>query len=424
VQVLQPIIVVPFASEVHRKEYYVAILDILKHYISRHGVEIHNGIVTTVEEADQIGRKYHEFLPVVLALTGGTSKLIESFISSGDYERLLIFSHAEHNSLASAISSRNKAERRGVVSLVYHCSDINSISCTSTIDRMLRVSKAIASVIGLKVGTIVDRDVKEELEENFETRFKAKIVIKSTNELLSEIGSLNEGKVTEAKGLIAKLLNLDPSIQQLDSIARLYLALKKFEHEEKLSAITIDCFPFILKYGATPCIPLAVLNTEGVVAGCEADLPSLLGLMLAKAITGRSGWIANVVDVVSNVCYLAHCTMALDIAKNIKIVPHFETGKPYALTGEYLGDAVTLLSIDRDFTLATIAVGRVISSGNLDLATCRTQMMVEFDYPVELLPNIASGNHHIVMFGDRRKELTESLYMLGFDVVDYRELVV
>lgn len=423
-RILQPIIVIPFASEVHRKEYYVAVLDLLKQYISRHGVDVHNGIVTEISEAEQIGKKYHEFLPIILVLTGGTSKLIENFVTSGDYERLLLFSHSEHNSLASAISSRNKVERKGVIGFVYHCSDINSASCISTIDRMFRISKAIASVIGIKVGVIVDRGIKEETEETFEARFKAKVIVKSIDEFLNEIESLGESNVAEAKEHIAKLLNLDPSIQQLDLIARLYLALKKFKQEEKLNAVTIDCFPFILKYGSTPCIPLAVLNAEGTVAGCEADLPSLLGLVLAKAITGRSGYIANVVDVASNVCYLAHCTIALDITKNVKISTHFETGKSYALTGEYVGDTVTLLSIDRDFTLATTAVGKVISSGNIGLAACRTQMMVEFDYPVELLPNVAPNNHHIVMLGDRRKELTEVLYMLGLDVVDYKELVV
>lgn len=418
---MQPIIVIPFASEVHGKEYYVGIYDMLHRYISRYGVEIHRDIIVESSDAERVGRKYQYFLPIALVLTGGVSKLIESFIDSGGFERIIILSHSEHNSLASAISAKNKAERKGITSLVYHCSDINSIDCIMTIDKMFKVAKTVSSLIGMKTGVIVDRDTKNETEELFESKFNATIHIKTLEQIISDIANIDQVNVNEAKKHIVKTINLELSDEYLETIARLYLALKNFVQSEGLDSITMDCFPFIQRYNTTPCIPISILNAEGIIAGCEADLPSLIGLSISRYLTGKSGWIANIIDAYSSKCILAHCTIALDIAKNIKIVQHFETKNPFAVIGEYTSDTVTIFSLDRDFTIATVGLAKVIASGDLGLTTCCSQMVLEFMHPIDFLPDVAPNNHHIIIPGDYRKELMAILYMLGLDVVDYRE---
>lgn len=416
-----PIVVVPFASEIHGKEYYVGLYDIIKNHIAVYGVEIHKEIITDPEEAIRVGKKYSGFLPIAITLTGGTSSLIESFSDGGNFERIIMFSHSQHNSLASAVSARSKMERRGITSLVYHCSYMNSTECMLIIRDMMSVAKSVATVIGSRVGLLVDRDTKNEIEETFEFRFNASIHIKPFEQVLEEMNRYSESDVNEVKKRITGVIDVEGPGEYMDEVARLYLVLKNFVVNDKLDAVAIDCFPFILKKGITPCIPLSLLNSEGIIAGCEADLPALLGLMLSRLLTGRSGWMVNVVDVSSNRCVLAHCTIALDIAKNVRSVAHYESGKPYAVTGEYIGEFVTLLSIDRDFTVASIATANVVASGTLGYSACRAQMVLEFSHSTEYLPNIVPNNHHIVMQGNLRKKLTEVLYMLGFDVIDYRE---
>lgn len=416
-----PIIVVPFASEVHGKEYYVGIYDVIKNYLSRYGVEIHKEIITEYEEAVRIGKKYSQFLPIAIVLTGGTSKLIEGFVDSGNIERILMLSHSEHNSLASAISARNKIERKGGIGLIYHCPDITGTEFELIVKNLMKIAKSISTIVGCKIGIVVDRETKNDIEETFEAKFNASIHIKTFNQIFEEMNKYSENKVEDVKKHIEKVIKINGPDEHLNNIARLYLALKDFVISEKLDAVTIDCFPFILKKGITPCIPLSLLNSEGIVAGCEADVSALLGLILARTLSNRSGWIANVVDVTSNRCVLAHCTIALDIAKNVKAESHFESGKPYAVLGEYYADTVTILSIDRDFTTAVTALARILSTGAVGYLACRTQTVLEFDYRIEFLPNVAPHNHHVVIQGDQRKELTEVLYALGLDIIDYKE---
>lgn len=421
---MRPIIAVPFASEVHGREYYAGVLEIFRRYIAKHGVDIYPSIIVDPEEAEKIGSKYSDSIPIAILLTGGTSRAVERFVEGGGFERMLILAHSEHNSLASAISARNKAERRGSIVLVYSCSDLSSIECSITVERLVNVAKAVASVVGSRVGIISDRDTKSDVEELFESKFESTVHIKTLESLYRDMEGLPKNDVENAMKHLSEVLRADLPREPLELVARLYLALKNFAVKEHLDAISIDCFPFIARYGVTPCIPLSLLNSEGIVSGCEADVPALLGLLIAKSVTRRGGWIANVVDVNNNRCVLAHCTIALNLASNIKVLPHFETGKPFALAGELIENSVTVLSIDRDLSWASIAVAKVVKSGNLGYPACRTQMILEFDYNADFIPNIAPNNHHIVLPGNYRKELAEILYILGLDVADYREFAV
>ena len=63
---------------------------------------------------------------------------------------------------------------------------------------------------------------------------------------------------------------------------RLYRAIKKIVTEEGLSAITLSCFRLIEQTGTTGCLALALLNDEGIVAGCEGDLQSDFSMLLLE----------------------------------------------------------------------------------------------------------------------------------------------
>ena len=74
---------------------------------------------------------------------------------------------------------------------------------------------------------------------------------------------------------------------------RLYRAIKRIVEEERLSAITLSCFRLIDQTGTTGCLALALLNDEGIIAGCEGDLQSVFTMLAVKVLTGKNSFMAN-----------------------------------------------------------------------------------------------------------------------------------
>jgi len=419
---MKPIIVVPFASEIHGKEYYANVLEVFRKHFSRYGIDFHSGIVTSVEEAESLGRRYQKFLPLALVLTGGVSSLVHRFATGGSIDRVFIVAHSEHNSLASAISARAKLERDGIVAGLYWCNEYYSLDCESTIDRIMSVARGVAQVLGSRVAVVANRD-KGEVEETFESRFDSTVDIIPLEQFTSMMDSANSDRVKEAINEVEKSFEFEASKQALEKVARIYIAFEELANKG-YDVVSIDCFPFILKYGVTPCIPLSLLNSRNIVAVCEADLQAALGMVIARTLTKRSGWIGNSTSFKSNKAMLAHCTIALDLLKGKAIaMQHFETSAPYAVVGEVENSVVTLISIDRDFTTLFMERGRVVKSGLLTYAACRMQMMIEFDVPIEVVPRYAPANHHVVIVGDWVEELKELAYMLNMDAIMYSELL-
>ena len=53
---MKPAVVVPFASEIHGKDYYANVLEVFRKHLSRYGVEFHNEIISSVEAAEAAGK--------------------------------------------------------------------------------------------------------------------------------------------------------------------------------------------------------------------------------------------------------------------------------------------------------------------------------------------------------------------------------
>ncbi|WP_243681025.1 hypothetical protein [Vulcanisaeta souniana] len=100
----------------------------------------------------------------------------------------------------------------------------------------------------------------------------------------------------------------------------------------KYDALAINCFPYLVKHRVTPCLALARLNEEGgLIAACEADLRALFSMIIARELTGYSGWIANTNRIEGSRVTMAHCTIALNMVSNARAVTHFESGFSYGL---------------------------------------------------------------------------------------------
>ena len=109
--------------------------------------------------------------------------------------------------------------------------------------------------------------------------------------------------------------------------------------DHNLDALTLRCFDLVLQDRATGCLALAQLNDDGVTAGCEGDIPSVLGLLWARLLTGRPGWMANParVDAGRGRLVLAHCTVPISLVTGYTLRSHFESGLGAAVQGDCPG---------------------------------------------------------------------------------------
>ena len=180
--------------------------------------------------------------------------------------------------------------------------------------------------------------------------------------------------------------------------AKAYLAIKKICKEERLDAFTIRCFDIVKTCGTTSCLALALLNDEGIVAGCEGDMQTLLTMLLAKRICGEVAFMANPSQLTDNSSMLAHCTIPLSMCDETIVRSHFESGIGVAIQGLLPLADYTLfkwggLNLDRYF----VTEGKAIETSYSE-HFCRTQITLDINLKPYLLQH-SIGNHHVIIRG-------------------------
>ena len=197
---------------------------------------------------------------------------------------------------------------------------------------------------------------------------------------------------------------------------RIYRALKALVLDHGLSGLTLRCFDLLTAVGNTGCLALARLNSEGYVATCEGDIPAMLSMMLARAVSGESGFQCNAarMDPESGEIVFAHCTLPLSMALSYSFDTHFESGIGVGIHGVLPEGPVTLFKIAGDLGRSFAASGR-IAGNSYETSLCRTQVTVRMDDNAVIKEYFLSdpiGNHHILIPGDHAatlRALTELL---------------
>ena len=231
-----------------------------------------------------------------------------------------------------------------------------------------------------------------------------------------EEGIKNASKV-EAEKMAQTLLERakavrEPSSADLLEAAKAYLAIKRICHEEHLDALTIRCFDIVKTCNTTSCLALAMLNDEGIVAGCEGDMQSLMSMFLAKRICGETAFMANPSQLTDKSSMLAHCTIPLSMCDETIVRSHFESGIGVAIQGLLPMEDYTLLKwggpkLDRYF----VAEGKAIETPYSE-HFCRTQITLNVNLKPYLLQH-SIGNHHVIIRGRHADEIRQFMLANG-----------
>ena len=411
------LIAVPLASPVHGREYYESLLSQIKPQLVKAGFKV-TDIVDSVDKACRVSDAHTRDILLLVFLTGGTSKLAREILLRNNYRYTLALCHGKHNSLPSALSARARLAIARVRLVPYFYESLEE--CGDVLNRASRVARAFKALKTSRVGVISDGIVTE--IEAFSMTFGSEVVSIKYKEFEEYVSRAPRSYVEEAKERLSGLGLEGVDSSSLEKALEIYGGLRLLVEDKKLNALAMDCFPYIVKRGVTPCLALALLNSEGIVAACEADLTALTLMIMSKELTGKTGWIANPSTYRGNEMVLAHCTISLNMTSRGRVVPHFETGKPYSLAAE-LGEKVyTMATISYDFEILVATKVEVLKSGMLSEERCRTQAVLKLGFPAERVLRTAPANHHVLIPGDVKKELRDICELLGIWYLTYNSL--
>ena len=192
---------------------------------------------------------------------------------------------------------------------------------------------------------------------------------------------------------------------------QIYDALKMIVEKQQLQGFTIRCFDLLTAVHNTGCLALAKLNSEGVVAGCEGDVPAMLSMKIAQSLLGVSGFQANPASInpETGEMLFAHCTIPFNMVERYEFDTHFESGIGVGIRGYMKEGPVTIFKVSGDLSRSFIEEGELIhNQAKPDL--CRTQQVIQLSHPDKASYFLTNpiGNHHIILPGHHH-DLLEGL---------------
>ena len=337
------------------------------------------------------------------------------FIASGGVERMVI-QHFEQlprptvmladgmqNSLAAALEVSSWLRDRGMKSEILHGELMEVVKRIFVLYNNFKAQRRLygsrIGVIGAPAPWLIASNVDYLLAKRRWGVEYIDIPMEHVAGLYEQIGEDEVGE--QSVELAAKALACrEAQPEDLIKAMRMYKALKMVVEEQRLTALTVSCFRLTDQMGVTGCLALALLNDEGIVAGCEGDLQS--------AFTNPS-----MINARTNELVLSHCTVGLQQTEQFILRSHFETNLSIGIQGILPTGDVTLIkcggeSLDEYY----LTTGTLTENTNY-INMCRTQVRIRLNSPADYFLRTPLGNHHIMLQGNYATMIDEFFQVNG-----------
>ena len=208
----------------------------------------------------------------------------------------------------------------------------------------------------------------------------------------------------------------EPSRDEVVKAMRLYRSVKGIVERYRLDAFTLNCFDLIPTTRTTGCVALALLNQQGIPAGCEGDEQTLLTMLAVQAATGEMTFMANPSKILDNAAHemvFAHCTIAPAMTDRYIVRDHYESLSGVAVEGIFDPMDMTVVKCGgsgmEHYFLSKARLLQCTTNPNM----CRTQLHLRLDQPLDYFLERSIGNHHVIVRGNHEQRLETVLRMLG-----------
>ena len=194
---------------------------------------------------------------------------------------------------------------------------------------------------------------------------------------------------------------------------RIYLALKGICQRHNLAGFTLRCFDLLNLRHQTSCLAFGLLGEEGIIAGCEGDVPAMLTMALVKALYGYVPFMANPshFDLETGVAIFAHCTIPFSFVTSYSLSTHFESGLGFGIRGKVKEGPITAIKLSSDYSDIMCLEGNVKSNPEIP-TMCRSQIEVDLGDGLRQILDRPHGNHMVFLFGYKGQEITDFLTYL------------
>ena len=358
----------------------------------------------------------------VMIATGGVENLfkriwetidVEMMCASSRPKTVTMIADGRNNSLAAALEILTYLGNIGVEGKILHGTNDEIIStlvethgCASLWGRIGLFGQPSDWLIA----SGVDRDYLRQ-------RYGIETIDIDLQRLIDGVKTIPQTEAEKVAQIMVKRAKAvkEPTSADMLEAAKAYLTIKRICQEERLDAMTIRCFDIVKACGTTSCLALALLNDEGIVAGCEGDMQTLMSMYLAKRLCGEVAFMANPSQLTAQSSMLAHCTIPLTMCDETTIRSHFESGIGVAIQGLLPLTDYTLFKwggpkLDRYFVSEAKAIETPYSEH-----FCRTQITLNVNLKPYLLQH-SIGNHHVIIRGRHVDQIRQ--FMLENDIVE------
>ncbi len=341
---------------------------------------------------DENAETFHETslqnVDYVMVATGGVENLFkrmfdrETFWETSLQKTITLIADGRNNSLAASLEILTYLTENGKEGRILHGTN------DEIINDIVETRHGTSLLSGVRIGVFgqpsdwliasgVDYDYIKE-------RYGIETVFIDLQRLVDEVGASEKSDMLAAD--------------------KTYAAIKKICQDERLDAMTIRCFDIVKACNTTSCLALAKLNDEGIVAGCEGDMQTLMTMVLAKKLCNEPAFMANPSILTEKTTMFAHCTVPLSMCYRTTMRTHFESGIGVAVQGDMPLTDYTIMKwggrrLDKFFVTEAKAIKNEYSNH-----FCRTQITFDVNLKPYLL-NHPIGNHHVIIKGCHAAEI-------------------
>ena len=380
-------------------------------------------------EYDFRGSDYADFgsypLSLIFVRTGGTEGIFRRLLPTlpiGKGEKFYLLSSGKSNSLAASMEILSYLQQNDLQGEILHGDPgyisrrINMLAQVESARRKLRACRL--GVVGEPSDWLISSHADKDKVREY---LGIELIDIPMQELLDAIAatpldptSASSMQISSPDANVPKELAIR---QALPGAHQIYLALKTIVDRYQLQGFTLRCFDLLTAVRNTGCMALARFNSEGIVAGCEGDVPAMLSMMIAQVLTGMSGFQANParINPETGELLFAHCTIPFNMVEHYELDTHFESGIGVGIRGYMKEGPVTIFKVSGDLSRCFIEEGELVrNQAQPDL--CRTQQIIRLSDPSKAHYFLTKpiGNHHIIIRGHHKRLLQEMMCQTAF----------